>query len=143
MRGSQRGDVHESGGGDLLVHRDPRAPLHVREAEFQLTLDATVTVAASRAPAQASTRPVPLRLDGIQEQAGDGPCLEAAWQQVLICIDDTRTEERWPPLHRSGPRVLDRQHAVRATAARRALLGRLTLYALDLLPSTSARRRTW
>jgi GAF domain-containing protein len=84
--------------------------LHVRNAEFQPTLDAIVTAAAARTPArdaglillagqqvqpQASTGPVPLRLDGIQERAGEGPCIEAAQQQALVRIDDMRAEERW------------------------------------------------
>ena len=44
----------------------------------------------------ASTHPYPQRLDDIQREVNQGPCLSAAWNQHLIHIDDLASESRWP-----------------------------------------------
>ncbi len=86
--------------------------LHVRDAQLQPTLDAIVSAAAStlnagrdaglillehgRLVPQATSGRAPLYLDLQQQQAGEGPCIEAARQQAVIRIDDTRSDPRWP-----------------------------------------------
>lgn len=44
----------------------------------------------------AYTDEVVLLLDRVQREEGEGPCLDAAEQDEVICIDDTITEARWP-----------------------------------------------
>lgn len=86
--------------------------LHVRDARLQPTLDAIVAAAASALNAdrdaglillergklvpQATSGHAPLHLDLKQQQTGEGPCIEAARQQSVIRIDDTRSDPRWP-----------------------------------------------
>jgi GAF domain-containing protein len=86
--------------------------LHVRDAQLQPTLDAIVAAAASALNAdrdaglillehgklvpKATSGHAPLHLDLFQQQAGEGPCIEAARQQTVIQIDDTRSDPRWP-----------------------------------------------
>jgi GAF domain-containing protein len=86
--------------------------LHVRDAQLQPTLDAIVAAAASALNAdreaglillqhgklvpQAVSGRAPLHLDLHQQQTGEGPCIEAARQQAVIRIDDTRADLRWP-----------------------------------------------
>jgi GAF domain-containing protein len=86
--------------------------LHVPDAELQPTLDAIVSTAASALNAnrdaglillergklipQAVSGRAPLHLDLQQQQTGEGPCIEAARQQIVIRIDDTRSDPRWP-----------------------------------------------
>jgi GAF domain-containing protein len=86
--------------------------LHVRDAQLQPTLDAIVAAAASALNAdrdaglillehgklvpKATSGHAPLRLDLFQQQSGEGPCIEAARQQTVIQIDDTRSDPRWP-----------------------------------------------
>jgi GAF domain-containing protein len=86
--------------------------LHVRDAHLQPTLDAIVSAAASALNAgrdaglillergklvpKATSGRAPLYLDRQQQRAGDGPCIEAARRQVVIRIDDTRSDPRWP-----------------------------------------------
>jgi GAF domain-containing protein len=86
--------------------------LHVRDAQLQPTLDAIVAAAASALNAdqdaglillergklvpQATSGRAPLYLDLRQQQAGEGPCIEAARRQIVIRIDDTRSDPRWP-----------------------------------------------
>ena len=42
------------------------------------------------------TGPLALGLDEVQYHRGDGPCLHASRSAVLVEIDDTRGEARWP-----------------------------------------------
>ena len=86
--------------------------LHVPDARLDPTLDAIVSAAASALNAgrdaglillergklvpQATCGQAPLYLDLQQQQTGDGPCIEAARRQVVIRIDDTRADPRWP-----------------------------------------------
>jgi GAF domain-containing protein len=36
------------------------------------------------------------RLDKLQEELGEGPCLDAVWEHEVVRVDDVRTEQRWP-----------------------------------------------
>lgn len=86
--------------------------LHVKDARLQPTLEAIVANAAAAHPdacdaglillirgklvPQATTGRTPQALDLKQQQTGEGPCLEAARQQAIIGISDTRDDMRWP-----------------------------------------------
>ncbi|MBB2990768.1 hypothetical protein FHR72_002241 [Mycolicibacterium iranicum] len=35
-------------------------------------------------------------LDAVQQEVREGPCLSAAWENHLICIEDLRSDGRWP-----------------------------------------------
>jgi GAF domain-containing protein len=35
-------------------------------------------------------------LDKLQEELGEGPCLDAVWEHEVVRVDDVRTEQRWP-----------------------------------------------
>src|SRR2546423_14184187 len=86
--------------------------LRVRDAQLQPTLDAIVSAAAGALNAgrdaglillergklvpRAAAGRAPLYLDLQQQQAGEGPCIEAARRQIVIRIDDTRSDPRWP-----------------------------------------------
>jgi len=86
--------------------------LHVGDARLEPTLDAIVANAAAAHPAasdagiillvhgelvpQAVTGRPPLDLDVRQRDTGEGPCLDAAKKQTVMCISDTSTEQRWP-----------------------------------------------
>jgi GAF domain-containing protein len=121
--------------------------LHVRDAQLQPTLDAIVSAAASTLNAgrdaglillergglvpQATSGQAPLYLDLQQQQAGEGPCIEAARQQAVIRIDDTRSDPRWP-----GFMAEARKHGVLSQLCiplwvDERCLGTLSLYAGD------------
>ena len=53
-----------------------------------------------RAVTVGSTSDVAQALDDAQYGAGDGPCLTAARERVLVRIDDIATEGRWPDFAR-------------------------------------------
>jgi len=45
---------------------------------------------------QAATGRAPQLLDMKQQETGQGPCIEAAREQTLICINDLQRDPRWP-----------------------------------------------
>ncbi|ORM37849.1 GAF and ANTAR domain-containing protein [Williamsia sp. 1135] len=44
----------------------------------------------------APTSDLPVRLDSIQEELGEGPCIDAAFNERIIHTDDLTAERRWP-----------------------------------------------
>jgi GAF domain-containing protein len=45
---------------------------------------------------RAWTSDLPREVDALQERLGQGPCLDAVWEQQIVRVDDIRTEDRWP-----------------------------------------------
>ncbi len=43
-----------------------------------------------------ATDPSAGRLDELQTELDDGPCLRAVWEQQTVRIPDMATESRWP-----------------------------------------------
>ncbi|OYN82949.1 ANTAR domain-containing protein [Mycolicibacterium sphagni] len=41
------------------------------------------------------------KLDALQEQCGEGPCIEAAIDELIVRTDDFTTEQRWPKYSRA------------------------------------------
>jgi GAF domain-containing protein len=39
---------------------------------------------------------LPLRVDAAQEETGQGPCLDAVFEQQTVRVSDLRRERRWP-----------------------------------------------
>ncbi|HEY0933008.1 MAG TPA: GAF and ANTAR domain-containing protein [Trebonia sp.] len=86
--------------------------LHVKNAELQPTLEAITSTAVTMiSPARytgltvytrgqliprASTGEPPLLLDHLQQQMGDGPCIDAARHQAVFRVEDTGQDQRWP-----------------------------------------------
>lgn len=44
----------------------------------------------------AATSEIAEHLDDVQEQFGEGPCLDASFKYLVVRADDLRTETRWP-----------------------------------------------
>ena len=44
----------------------------------------------------AATGPVPSKIDELQEQHQQGPCLESIWEHHTVHVDDYESEARWP-----------------------------------------------
>ena len=36
------------------------------------------------------------RLDALQQELGQGPCLDTIWENTVVRVDDVRTDARWP-----------------------------------------------
>jgi AmiR/NasT family two-component response regulator len=50
----------------------------------------------------AATHTYPTRLEEIQRDVDEGPCLSAAWNQHIIRIDDLTSDMRWPRYQRTA-----------------------------------------
>ena len=86
--------------------------LHLKEAKLQPTLDAIVAHAVAtiepaehaglilllrgRLVPQATLGEPPHQLDLLQQDTGQGPCIDAANDQTVITVDNTITDSRWP-----------------------------------------------
>jgi GAF domain-containing protein len=95
--------------------------LHVKNGELQPTLEAIVSTATRMlSPARhagltvisrgeftprASTGEVPLQLDRLQQELGDGPCISAARDQTIFRIEDTGRNECWPKFSAEAARL--------------------------------------
>lgn len=53
----------------------------------------------------APTDPIMNEADQIQKEAGEGPCLQAAWDHHIVLMNDIRTDPRFPEF---SARVIDR-----------------------------------
>ena len=82
----------------------------------------------------AATSTLASGFDVLQDETGEGPCLDAIWQQQTVRVADLGADPRWPVL---GPRAAER--GVRSMLCIQLFLHRDTLGALDLLArATSA-----
>jgi GAF domain-containing protein len=59
-------------------------------------------IGRSRVEPRASTSDLPRELDALQEQLQQGPCMDAAWEQEVVRVDDMRSEQRWPEFARQA-----------------------------------------
>lgn len=80
----------------------------------------------------APTDPVAARLDELQHELRQGPCLEAAWADQKVLVDDLADDDRWPRFTR---RVLD-ETPVRSVLAFQLYRGDTAMGALNLYAST-------
>jgi GAF domain-containing protein len=131
--------------------------LHVRDAELQPTLQAIASMAVSMlSPARyagltifsrseliprASTGEPPLLLDRLQQKLGDGPCISAARHQVIVRIEDTRQDERWPEFSAEAARLNVRSMLCAPLWVDERGLGALSLYADQAVAFTDLHER--
>ena len=113
-------------------------------ADMQATFDAVVRLAAGTLDAcdhagisivegraitsPASTGETPARVDAIQTQEDEGPCLDAIHQHELFYIRDVATEDRWPAFTRRVMAETD----VRSILSARLYLEEHTIGSLNL-----------
>src|SRR5215207_3275170 len=49
---------------------------------------------------QAPTGDLPVQVDALQEETQQGPCLDSAYEQLTVRVDDMASETRWPEFAR-------------------------------------------
>ena len=91
----------------------------------------SLVVGRRRVQAQAASSDLPRALDALQEEVGQGPCLDAVFERRTVRVDDLATEQRWPDFsrrasERGGGSMLSFQLSVEGDD-----LGALNLYALQ------------
>jgi len=60
----------------------------------------SLVVARRQITSQHQTSDLPERADAIQTETGEGPCLDAAYEHVVVHVPDVRHEQRWPEFAR-------------------------------------------
>ena len=93
--------------------------------------EATITMADARRRqvySAAATGELAAWFDVLQDETGEGPCLDAMWQQQTVRVDDLAADPRWPVL---GPRAGER--GVGSMLCLQLFVHEDTLGALDLL----------
>jgi GAF domain-containing protein len=119
--------------------------LHVEDARLEPTLNAITAHAAAAHPAandaglillnggklipQATTGRAPQLLDIKQQETGRGPCIEAAREQTLICINDLLRDPRWPEFSAEARACGVRSMLCAPLWVNERTLGTLSLYA--------------
>ena len=70
---------------------------------------ATITMATvstrRRVYSAAATDDLAKGFDALQDETGEGPCMDALWNQETVRVDDLGSDSRWPVL---GPRAAER-----------------------------------
>ncbi|ORI27063.1 GAF and ANTAR domain-containing protein [Rhodococcus sp. 1168] len=77
---------------------------------------------------RASTGELPRRLGSLQQQCGQGPCLDAVWEQRTVRVVDMRSERRWPQFASAAWELGMRSMLVFQLYIGRDNLGALNLY---------------
>ena len=112
MSSTERDEIREIIGQTFVAVGTLARALHVEDARLEPTLNAITAHAAAAHPAardaglilltggkltpQATTGRAPQLLDMKQQETGRGPCIEAAREQTLICVNDLQRDPRWP-----------------------------------------------
>ena len=131
---------------DALARRlaDAARSLQGRESPQQV-MDSVVKLACSMVPgadeatitmvrkdrhcySAAATSALASDFDVLQDETGEGPCLDAIWHQETVRVNDLASDPRWPVL---GPRAAER--GVGSMLCLQLFVHRDTLGALDLL----------
>jgi GAF domain-containing protein len=131
--------------------------LHVKDAELQPTLQAIASTAVSMlSPARyagltvfsrgeliprATTGEPPRLLDRLQQELGDGPCIDAARHQSVFRIEDTRQDERWPEFSAEAARLNVRSMLCVPLWVDERGLGALSLYGDQVAAFTDLHER--
>jgi GAF domain-containing protein len=56
----------------------------------------SVVAARKRLHSEAASSEFASNIDKLQEKAGEGPCLDAVYEQHTVRVDDIATDQRWP-----------------------------------------------
>jgi GAF domain-containing protein len=97
--------------------------------------EATITMVRARRHvySAAATGDLARWFDTLQNDTGEGPCLDAMWNQQTVRVDDLAADPRWPVL---GPRAAER--GVGSMLCLQLFAHEDTLGALDLLAHEQA-----
>lgn len=84
------------------VHGDVDATLRaitasaVRTVPHAQQCGITYVIGRKKVQPRAWTGELPRTVDALQERLGQGPCMDAAWEEEIVRMDDVRADTRWP-----------------------------------------------
>ncbi|MGY1696587.1 GAF and ANTAR domain-containing protein [Geodermatophilus sp. SYSU D00814] len=97
---------------DMQHQTDPTAVMETIVSAVRGTIpgadEATISLVQGRrrVVSAAATGERARRFDDLQQQVGQGPCLDSMYEQVTVRVDDLATDPRWPELGRRAPSEL-------------------------------------
>ena len=59
-------------------------------------------IGRKRVEPRAATSELPEKLDALQGELGQGPCMDAVWEQEVVRVDDVAADDRWPEFSRKA-----------------------------------------
>jgi len=74
----------------IIVHAARELIPHVTEASVSLV------IGRREIQSRAASGELPLRVDALQSESGQGPCLDAAYDQRVVRVPDLSKDKRWP-----------------------------------------------
>lgn len=82
------------------------AMVHAAQELIPGVVEASISVARRRRciESRAASGELPRRVDRLQEDTGEGPCMDAAYEERIVRVPDFRREDRWP---RFAPAALE------------------------------------
>jgi GAF domain-containing protein len=90
----------------------------------------TLVLQRRKVESRAPTSELPREMDRAQQRLGEGPCLDAVFEQRTVRIDDLRNEDRWPRFAAEATRLGVRSMLSFQLFVTGGNLGALNLYSL-------------
>ncbi|NUU30121.1 GAF and ANTAR domain-containing protein [Arthrobacter sp. C9C5] len=92
--------------------------------------DASISVVTGRKAIDSpvASGDLPRRVDALQSSSGQGPCLDAAYEERIVRVPDLRTETRWPAFSRGAAELGARSMLSMQLFVEGDRLGALNLY---------------
>lgn len=96
--------------------------------------DASVSLVVGRrtVESRAASGELPLRIDALQSATGEGPCIDAAYEQRIVRVPDMRNEARWPKFAQAAYEAGARSMLSFQLFVKGDNLGALNLYGEDV-----------
>ncbi|SHF88822.1 GAF and ANTAR domain-containing protein [Geodermatophilus nigrescens] len=91
----------------------------------------TLVIKRRKVESRAPTGDLPRRIDRLQERLGEGPCLDAVYEEQTVRIDDIREERRWSRFAAEAARLGVRSMLSFQLFVTGGTLGALNLYAQE------------
>lgn len=109
-----------------IVHASLDLIPHVAEASISLVMGRRTV------QSKAASGELPRRIDALQSATGEGPCVDAAYEQLIVRVPDLSREERWPDFAQAAYDAGARSMLSFQLFVRGDNLGALNLYGDDV-----------
>lgn len=110
----------------IIVHAALELIPHVAEASISLVTGRRTI------ESRAASGELPVKIDALQSEMGQGPCLEAAYDERVVRVPDMSTDKRWPGFAQAAYNLGARSMLSIQLFVEGDKLGALNLYGQDV-----------
>lgn len=82
-----------------IVHAALELVPHVAEASVSLVTGRRTI------DSRAASSDLPRRVDALQSETGQGPCMDASYEERVVSVPDLSTDQRWPEFSRAAVKL--------------------------------------